>query len=91
VKSIIRILSASSVDSCRGGTCGWTVVAACFTVALSLAQWWAAENGLALVACTDECGIARRGGRCQAAVLPSMVEHSSWLEWAERFPSMEWL
>jgi hypothetical protein len=34
VKSTIRILSASSVGSCRCDTCSWTTVVACFSVSL---------------------------------------------------------
>jgi hypothetical protein len=32
------------------GMCSWTVVAACFAVALPLARRWAAKHGLALAA-----------------------------------------
>jgi hypothetical protein len=64
---------------------------ACFIVALPYAQRWLAERGFMLIAPLEKCIIARRGGRCLAVVLASIVESPSWPEWLERPPAMVWL
>jgi hypothetical protein len=62
------------------GMCSWTVVAACFAVALPLARRWAAEHGLALAAPHGESDVTRGGRRLLAVALPSAGESSSWLK-----------
>jgi hypothetical protein len=57
---MIRILYASSVGSCRGGACGWTAVAACFTMALPLARRWVAEHGLVLTTPLTSVALLKR-------------------------------
>jgi hypothetical protein len=79
-KSTIRVLSALSAGSCRGYSCSGPAVVAC-----SLTRWarrcaaFYSALGYRAWACAychppappDEHTVARRGGRCPAAVLPS--------------------